>query len=85
MRVPQEVDEPVQLEDSNIVVEVAGRVLGVDLDGEHVQLQVRIELGVVVHVPLSQSHAELLGSSTKSSMKTRDVIPFRFSKIWFKL
>ena len=62
MRVPQEVDEAVQLEDRDVVVEVAGGVLRVDLDRQHVQLQVGVELRVVVHVPLTQSNPQLLRS-----------------------
>ena len=60
MRIPLEIDKAVQLEDGNVVVEVAGRVLGMELDGEDVELNVGVELGVVVDVPLAHPDAQLL-------------------------
>merc|ERR1719219_2993440 len=58
--VPGEINEAVNLYDSQVVVEVAGVVLGVDLHLQHVELNVGEELAVVVDVPLAQPDPELL-------------------------
>ena len=55
MGVPLEVQEAVQLHHGDVVVEVAGVEVGVDGDAEHVQLDVRVELAVVVHVPFTKT------------------------------
>lgn len=55
MRVPLEVEESVKFDDGNVVVQIAGVEVGVDGDGEDVQLNVGVELTVIVHVPFSQS------------------------------
>ena len=55
MRVPLEVEEAVEFDDGNVVVQIAGVEVGVDGDGEDVQLNVGVELTVIVHVPFSQS------------------------------
>ena len=55
MRVPLEVEESVKFDDGNVVVEIAGVEVGVDGDGQDVQLNVGVELTVIVHVPFSQS------------------------------
>ena len=60
MGVPQEVNEPVQLDDGDVVVEVPAVELWVHLDAEDVELDVGVELSVVVDVPLPQAHAQLL-------------------------
>ena len=55
MRVPLEVEESVEFDDGNVVVQIAGVEVGVDGDGQDVQLNVGVELTVIVHVPFSQS------------------------------
>ena len=55
MRVPLEVEEAVEFDDGNVVVQIAGVEVGVDGDGQDVQLNVGVELTVIVHVPFSQS------------------------------
>ena len=60
MRVAQEVNESVQLDEGNVVVEVARLKLGVHVDAEDVELDVGVELAVVVDVPLAQSDPQLL-------------------------
>ena len=55
MRVPLEVEEAVEFDDGNVVVEIARVEVGVDGDGQDVQLNVGVELTVIVHVPFSQS------------------------------
>ena len=55
MRVPLEVEEAVEFDDGNVVVQIAGVKVRVDGDGQDVQLNVRVELAVIVHVPFSQS------------------------------
>ena len=55
MRVPLEVEEAVEFDDGNVVVKIAGVEVGVDGDGQDVQLNVGVELTVIVHVPFSQS------------------------------
>ena len=55
MRVPLEVEETVELDDGNVVVEIARIEVRVDRDGQDVQLNVGVKLAVIVHVPFSQS------------------------------
>ena len=55
MRVPLEVEEAVEFDDGNVVVQIAGVEVGMDGDGQDVQLNVGVELTVIVHVPFSQS------------------------------
>ena len=65
MRVAEEVDEAVDLDDGNVVVENARGELRVHLDAEHVQLDVGVELGVVVDVPLTQPDPQLFGPAVQ--------------------
>ena len=60
MCVASKVDESVNLDHGDVVVEVAGVVVGVGLHAQHVKLDVGEELAVIVHVPLPQPHSQLL-------------------------
>lgn len=60
--VPLEVNISVQLDDGDVIVEISGVELGVDGDTQYIQLNVRVELTVVVHVPFSQSNPDFLRS-----------------------
>ena len=73
MRVAQEVNESVQLDEGNVVVEVARLKLGVHVDAEDVELDVGVELAVVVDVPLAQSDPQLLRpkGQSKCAKKTK--------------
>lgn len=54
-----EIDNSFEFDESDIVVEIARIVLGVNEDGDDVFFNVRIELGLAVDIPLAQSDAEI--------------------------
>lgn len=60
VRVPRKVHRPVHAEHGHVVVQRAGVELPVDDHAGHVRLHVRVELHVVVHVPLAQADAQVL-------------------------
>ena len=54
-----EVDESFELEEGDVIVQVAGIVLRMDEDGNDVLLDLRIKFRLAVHVPLTQTNAQL--------------------------
>ena len=58
--VPGKVHQTVNLDDSQVIVEVAGVVLGVDVHAKHVKLNVGEELAVIVDIPLPEPDPQLL-------------------------
>ena len=54
------VHEAINSDHGEVIVQVAGVVVGVYLHAQDVKLHVGEELAVVVHVPLAQPHPELL-------------------------
>ena len=74
MRVLLEVETAVQLDDSNVIVEVARVELRVVLDLQDVHLHVGVELGVAVDIPLAQPHPELLRSELVDAVSGRDEV-----------
>lgn len=55
-----EVHMAVQFDESNVIVEVARVVLGMDVDGQNVHLDIWVELDIIVDIPLPEPDAELL-------------------------
>lgn len=53
------VNRTVHLQDGQIVVEGTGVVLGVNLHGDNIPFDVRIEFNIVVYVPFAQTNAEI--------------------------
>lgn len=51
MRRSGEVDWLTQFKNRQIVVKSSGVVFGMDMNGDHIALDVREELDIVVHVP----------------------------------
>ena len=51
--VPGKVHQTVNLDDSQVIVEVARVVLGVDVHAKHIKLDVGEELTVIIDVPLA--------------------------------
>ena len=62
VRVSGIVDVPVDPDESNVVEEVARVVLIVDEDVYDVKLDVGVELGVVVHIPFTNTDSKKLNS-----------------------
>ena len=60
MCVASKVDESVNLDHGDVVVEVAGVVVGVGLHAQHVKLDVGEELAVIVDIPLPEPDPQLL-------------------------
>jgi len=58
VRVSGVVDVPIDPDEGNVVEEVAGVVLFVDEDVDDVKLDMGVELGVVVHIPFSNSNSK---------------------------
>ena len=58
------VHKAVNLDHGEVIVEVTGVVVGVDLHAEDIKLHVGEELAVIVHIPLSQPHPKLLWPDT---------------------
>ena len=69
-----EVKDAVQLDHSNVVVEVTSVELWVILDIEHIHLHIGVGLRVAVNVPLAQSHPELLRSELVDAVSGREEV-----------
>ena len=74
MRVLLEVQTAVQLDQSNVVVEVTGVELRVVFDLQDVHLHVGEGLVVAVHIPLPQPHSELLRAELVDAVRGRDEV-----------
>ena len=57
VRILLEVHNTIQLDHSNVIVEVARMELWMIVDTEHIHLHVCVGLGVTVNIPLSQPYS----------------------------
>ena len=60
MRMLLEVHQPIHLDNSQVIVEVASVKVWMVFDVQNIHLQVRVELIIIVNIPLPQPHPELL-------------------------
>ena len=60
MRIPLEIHKTIQFDDCNVIIKVARVELGMDIDAQNIHLDVRIELAVIVDIPLAEPYPQLL-------------------------
>ena len=68
MRISLEVHETIQLDDSNIIVEITRVELRVDGDAQGIKLNVCKELTIIVDIPLTQPDPDLLWPEVLDTM-----------------
>ena len=69
-----EVQTTVQLDDSNVIVEVARMELWVILDLQDIHFHIGVRLCVTVDIPLPQPHSQLLRSELVDAVCGRDEV-----------
>lgn len=59
VRVLGEIDRVVQLQNSQVIIERASIVLGMNVHGDNIAFNIGEEFDIMIHIPLAQAHAQI--------------------------